>query len=121
MFLTIGELVGHNILSCFLDVAKKSKIQPIALVMRWNDENLLARFIWNSISCLSRSHDTVWQETGGAGLEVSLGVAETARSLEGFQPWRPKPPEFGGEEFLRRKASAGQVSGVFLGSDESPM
>ncbi len=31
------------------------------------------------------------------------------------------PPEFGGEEFLRRKASAGQVSGVFLGSDESPM
>ncbi len=38
-----------------------------------------------------------------------------------FQPWRPKPPEFGGEEFLRRKASAGQVSGVFLGPDESPM
>ncbi len=31
------------------------------------------------------------------------------------------PPEFGGEELLRRKASAGQVSGVVLGPDESPM
>ena len=31
------------------------------------------------------------------------------------------PPEFGGEEFLRRKASADQVSGVFSGSDVSPM
>ncbi len=51
-------------------------------------------------------------------LEVSIGVAETTRSLEA---WRPKPPEFGEVEFLRRKASAGQVSGVFLGSDESPL
>ncbi len=31
------------------------------------------------------------------------------------------PPEFGREEFLRRKASAGQISGYFLGFDESPM
>ncbi len=70
MSLTIGELVGHNVLSCFLGVVEKSEIQPIALVLRWNDENLLARFVWNSISYLSRSHETVRLETGGAGLEV---------------------------------------------------
>ncbi len=116
--LTIGELVGHNVLSCFLGVVDKSEIQPIALVMRRNDENLLARFDWKSISCLSRSHETVRQETWRAGLEVSVRVAETTRSLEA---WRPKPPEFGKGEFLRRKISAGQVSGVFLGSDESPL
>ena len=80
--------------------------------MRWNDENLLARFIWNSISCLSMSHETVRQETGGAGLEVQKrpGVRHGGPSHQCLE-----------ERFLRRKASAGQVSGVFLGSDESPM
>ncbi len=90
MSLTIGELVGHNVLSCFLGVVEKSEIQPIALVMRWNDENLLARFDWNSISCPSRSHETVKQETGRARFDRGIGTTAAGEAVASPIFWAKK-------------------------------